>query len=184
MVGSWKQSHPSHLLTFHSKLREPDDRIGGSVEFFKCILPQVAKPLPPHPAFPPVLRYHYFLSLQDRSLLYPPPLTHGVPYLLSRHLSRDLHPCYVSPSPSLYLYYVCVSRRSSVTTPRFSLVLPRLPRSHLPRSFLVNEVNPYRATLDREARRRATKPHLGSLDPQSRNRCKSRSQARYLYRHV
>ena len=84
-LSSRKLCYFLRVLTFHSKLREPDGGIDSCVEPFKWIPLQANKASPPRLVLPcGILQYRYFLPLQERFLLYlPPPLAHIVPCLLS-----------------------------------------------------------------------------------------------------
>ena len=88
------------VSTLRSKLRKPNDRIDGCIEFFKPILPQVTEALSPHPVFS---------SLQECSLYYlPPPLTQVVRSVaVVPPLVVDPPPSLnVSPSPLLCMFYL------------------------------------------------------------------------------
>ena len=112
-----KRCYFLRVLTFHSKLREPNDGIDGCVEFFGCILPQASDTLSP-PGF--LLKIVIFFLSQN----VPPFIRHVVPYLLSYHpLCLLYHTSRLSVSLVISVY-IC-----TCTSGAFLLFVLNMPRN-------------------------------------------------------
>ena len=115
MVSSRIQRYFLRVLTSLSKPREPDDTIGGYLDFFGLILP------PRYNTVPSLSTRHlsdvFTTSVPSSSSF--PPFTCFPPHT---HRSLLFPPCINVPlSPISSLFYVYLSRRSPVTIHRLKI---------------------------------------------------------------